>query len=124
MKAIKLQVTKPTENEVNEVQEFLRLLSEQLQEKPHYSEAEYQQKITRIAETLPSSAWLVPFTCSILLQNFQDKESPIIAMPKWITEMHNVISQMEHYLSSNKLNTIEPGSHFHLVLKDIVLKQK
>lgn len=125
MKKIKLQVTKPSIKEVRELQEFLCLLSEALKTKTHVTLlSQFEKKITKIAETLPDNAWLVAFVCGILLENFQDKESKIISMPQWITEMYTAISNMEHYLSSNKLNTIEPDSHFHIIMKEIIQKQK
>lgn len=93
-----ITVAKCTEEEVAQLQDFLRNLEEVIDENEPYDtdDADVTKSIADAACKLPKrAAWLVPLNLHILLDNYQDKESPHLAHAKWITDMLEVLKEAD-----------------------------
>lgn len=71
-----------------------------------------------VRKTFPHRpALIAPLNLDILLDNYQDKESDILAHPKWIMDMYELFEEMDKYLSENPKNYIGSGSILHEKIK-------
>ena len=119
-----LTVAKIEESELNELRTFLQDVGDKVKEFDHYAEDcnESNEEIGRmVRETFPTRpAFIAPLNLGILLDNYQDKESEILAHPKWLMEMYELFEELDQYLSSNPKNYIGSGSILHQKIKKYV----
>jgi len=74
-----------------------------------------------VRKTFPNRAsYLACLNLAILLDNYQDKESEILAHPKWLMEMYELFEEIDQYLSGNPKNYIGSGSILHEKVKKFV----
>jgi len=101
-----LKVAKCTEQELNEVREFLQKINNVIQENEHYEEdSEINKEIADVARKLPHRSFIVPLNLGILLDNYQDKESEMLEHPKWIMELYEKIESLEKEVIQLKQNS-------------------
>lgn len=119
-----MTVAKVTESEVDELREFLQDVGELVKEFDHYTDdcVESNEEIGKLVrQKFPHRpAFVAPLNLSILLDNYQDKESNILSHPKWLMEMFELFEEMDKYLSENPQNYIGSDSIFHKKIKDII----
>lgn len=119
-----LTVSKIEDSEVNELRTFLQEVGQKVKELEHW-EDECSQSNAEIGklvrQTFPHRpAFVAPLNLSILLDNYQDKESDVLEHPKWIMEMYELFEELDEYLSSNPENYIGSGSILHTKIKKYV----
>ena len=119
-----ITVAKIEESEVQELRSFLQNVGEKVKDFQHYSAEceESNEEIGKLVrETFPHRpAFIAPLNLDILLDNYQDKESDVLAHPKWIMEMYKLFEEMDKYLSENPKNYIGSGSILHQKIKEYV----
>ncbi len=103
-----ITVAKIEESEVNELRTFLQNVGEKVKEYDyiHEEDEETNAEIGKLVrETFPHRpAFVAPLNLDILLGNYQDKESDILAHPKWLMEMYELFEELDEYRSSNPKN--------------------
>jgi len=123
-KTQQLTVAKIEESEVDELRTFLQDVGEKVKEFDHFEEDcsgsnEEIGKMVRL--TFPHRAsFIAPLNLDILLENYQDKESDILAHPKWLMEMYELFEEIHQYLSSHPENYVGSGSILHEKVKKYV----
>ena len=119
-----ITVAKIEESEVNELRTFLQNVGEKVKEYDHIHEEDEETNAEigkLVRETFPHRpAFIAPLNLDILLDNYQDKESDILAHPKWLMEMYELFEELDEYLSSNPKNYIGSGSILHEKIKKYV----
>ena len=119
-----LQVAKIEESEVNELRTFLQDVGYKVKDFEHWEDDcnESNEEIGKLVrQTFPHRpAFIAPLNLDILLDNYQDKDSDILAHPKWIMEMFELFEEMDEYLSGNPKNYIGSGSILHQKIKKYV----
>lgn len=118
-----ISVAKCTEEELDDVSNFLSDLKNVLKENENYDTDDYDvnQEIADAARKLPYRAFIVPVNLGILLDNYQDTESRIIEHPKWIKNMFELLKEVDAQLSEN--NVIKSGSELHLKIQNLLQEE-
>jgi hypothetical protein len=118
-----ISVAKCTEEELDDVSNFLSDLKNVLKENENYDTDDYDvnQEIADAARKLPYRAFIVPVNLGILLDNYQDIESRIIEHPKWIKNMFELLKEVNTQLSEN--NVIKSGSELHLKIQNLLQEE-
>jgi hypothetical protein len=123
-KTHQLTVAKIEESEVNELRTFLQDVGEKVKEFDQWEEdcLDANEEIGKmVRKTFPHRpAFIAPLNLHILLHNYQDKESDILAHPKWLIEMYELFEELDEYLSGNPKNYIGSGSILHQKIKKYV----
>ncbi len=127
MKKNQLTVAKIEESEIAELKSFLTNVGDKVKELDHW-EDECEQSNVEVGKivraTFPHRAsFVAPLNLQILLDNYQDKESDVLAHPKWLMEMFELFEELDEYLSSNPKNYIGSGSILHQKIKKYGLKE-
>ena len=103
-----ITVAKVTENEVNELENFLQALEEKVKDNDHLDldNDRVNSEIGKIVrETFPFRAsFMVPLNLKILLDNYQNKDSKILQHPKWLVEIYEKLVDINTYLSKQDDN--------------------
>lgn len=124
-KTQQLTVAKIEESELNELRTFLVDVGDKVKEFSHFEDDCEKSNVEigkMVREIFPSRpAFVAPLNLGILLDNYQDKESDILAHPKWLMEMYELFAELDEYLSSNPKNYIGSGSILHQKIKEYVL---
>jgi hypothetical protein len=124
MKTTQLTVAKIEESELQELSSFLRTIGDKVKGFSwvvHDSLEFYQELGKLVCETFPTRpAFVAPLNLSILLANYQDKESDILAHPKWINDLNNLLDELNKYLDANPKNYIGSGSILHNKIKEYI----
>lgn len=119
-----ITVAKIKEREVNELRTFLQNVGKKVKEYDyiHEEDEETNAEIGKLVrEKFPHRpAFVALLNLDILLDNYQDKESDILAHPKWLMEMYELFDEIDEYLSSNPKNYIGSGSILHQKIKKYV----
>jgi len=119
-----ITIAKIEEREVNELRTFLQNVGEKVKEYDYIDEEDEETNAEigkLVRETFPHRpAFIAPLNLDILLDNYQDKESDILAHPKWLMEMYELFEEIDEYLSSNPKNYIGSGSILHTKIKKYV----
>lgn len=102
-KVVGVSVSKCTEEELDNVREYLRELDEVIKENNCYNEddPDVNKQIADVARKYPNRAFIVPLNLGVLLDNYQDKDSEILEHPKWITDMVNTLKEVNQCLLTN-----------------------
>lgn len=115
-----IQVSKITEEEMDTLTEFLKTVGEKVKELDHYFEDcnESNEEIGKmVRQSFPHrEAFVGPLNLKILIDNYQDKESDVLAHPKWLMEMYELFEEIDQHLSNTE-NKIESGSILHQKIK-------
>ena len=123
-KTQQMTVAKIEESEVDELRTFLQDVNEKVREFDGFEEDcnESNEEIGKMVRlTFPHrAAFIAPLNLGILLDNYQDKESEILAHPKWLMEMYELFEEIDQYLSSNPKNYVGSGSILHEKVKKYV----
>lgn len=105
-----LTVRKVTEKELDTLREFLIELNAERDILLQYDEDDEQanKDIAKlIRDKFPQNAALIaPINLDTLLNKFQDKESSILQMPKWIVELYDILESIERHISINPENSL------------------
>lgn len=121
MKTHQITVAKIKESELNELRTFLQDVGEKVKEFDHWEIdcSESNEEVGKmVRKTFPQRAsFVAPLNLGILLDNYQDKDSDILAHPKWLMEMYELFEEMDKYLSDNSKNYIGSGSVLHQKIK-------
>lgn len=100
-----ITVAKITEEEVNELQNFLTTTSDKFRELDNYDIdcEESNEEIGKLVRgSFPGRAALVSvLNLRILLDNYQDKESEILQHPKWIKDIYSFLEDLDKHISTN-----------------------
>jgi hypothetical protein len=119
-----ITVAKIEESEVNELRTFLQNVGEKVKEYDYIDEEDEETNAEigkLVREKFPHRpAFVAPLNLDILLDNYQDKESDILAHPKWLMEMYELFEEIDEYLSSNPKNYVGSGSILHTKIKKYV----
>ena len=120
-------VAKIEESEVNELRTFLQSVGEKVKELDHWGEdcSSVNEEVgLLVRQTFPHRpAFVAPLNLGILLDNYQDKESDVLAHPKWLMEMYELFEEIDEYLSSNPKNYVGSGSTLHEKVKKVMGKE-
>lgn len=123
-KTQQLTVAKIEESEVNELRTFLQDVGEKVKEFDQWEDdcSKSNEEIGKmVRKTFPHRpAFIAPLNLDILLDNYQDKESDVLAHPKWLMEMYELFKELDEYLSINPKNYIGSGSILHQKIKKYV----
>lgn len=100
-------VAKCTEEELDEVREYLDSLRDVIELNDCYDtdDSKVNQEIADVARQMPKRSFIVPLNLGILLDNYQDKESYILEHPKWIKEMIELLEEVSLYLENDPKGT-------------------
>lgn len=119
-----ITVAKIEESEVNELRSFLQTVGEKVKDFEHWEDdcSQSNEEVGKLVrQTFPHRpAFIAPLNLDILLENYQDKESDILAHPKWIMDMYELFEEIDKYLSENPKNYIGSGSILHQKIKEYV----
>jgi hypothetical protein len=122
-----ITVAKIEESEVNELRTFLQDVGDKVKEFDHWEDdcSQSNEEIGKLVrKTFPiRAAFVAPLNLQILLDNYQDKESDILAHPKWLMEMYELFEEIDEYLSSNPKNYVGSGSILHTKIKKYVSEE-
>ncbi len=123
-KTCQITVAKIEESELNELRTFLQDVGEKVKEFDFLEEddpASNEEIGKMVRNTFPHrQAFIAPLNLDILLHNYQDKESDVLAHPKWLMGMYQLFEELDEYLSSNPKNYIGSGSILHQKIKKYV----
>ena len=74
-----------------------------------------------VRKTFPHRAsFIAPLNLDILLNNYQDKESDILAHPKWLIEMYELFKEIHENILKQNHCCIISGSILHKKVKKYV----
>ena len=117
-------IAKIDESEVEELRTFLQDIGEKVKEFEHFDDdcSESNEEIGKIVrQSFPHRpAFIALLNLDILLDNYQDKESDVLAHPKWLMEMYDLFEEIDEYLSSNPTHAVGSGSTIHQKIKKYV----
>ncbi len=127
----RMTVAKIEKGEIDELRSFLQSIGEKVKDSDYQGEdcKETNEEIGKLVrQTFPHRpAFIAPLNLEILINNYQDEESDILAHPKWLVEMYELLEEIDDHLSSKKLipskNHIESGSILHQKIKKYVSNQ-
>jgi hypothetical protein len=111
-----LTVAKCTEQELDDVREYLQSLKEVVEEVG----TEDGKAIADIARKYPPRAFIVPLNLGIMLDNYQDAEPKILTHPKWIKDIYSLLEDMNAYLEKHPANCIISTSGFGARIKELL----
>lgn len=112
-----ITVAKITEEELDQLRDFLRDLGDVLNDNQQYDDddSDVNKEIADAARKLPQrAAWLAPLNLDILLHNYQDKESSILAHGKWIQDMIDILKEVDSALDCGEIITTDGALPPHL----------
>lgn len=119
-----ITVAKIEESEVNELRSFLQAVGEKVKDFEHWEDdcSQSNEEVGKLVRQIfpHRPAFIAPLNLDILLDNYQDKESDILAHPKWIMDMYELFEEIDKYLSENPKNCIGSGSILHKKIKEYV----
>lgn len=105
-----LTMAKITSDELSKLQDFLIELNTEYHILIQYHEDD-EKANKDIAKLIrdkfpPREAILAPVNLSILLDNFQDKESTILEKPKYLMELYKILEDIEKHVNENPENSL------------------
>lgn len=113
------KVTKSTDIEIDNLKNFINDLEAVLESNGDCNNGDSDKEIADIAKKLPSRSYLIPINCQILIDNFQDKDKECIEIPEWITQLYDILSDVNSYLNTNQTNQLF-NSEIHEKIKTIL----